>query len=71
MQGLNTSIIPEKIKDKLPKLDADFVLNILETLFDQEFKGKTVAQVLDSWLDVALDVDEDCLNLDVSKPAVR
>ena len=62
--------MPQPIIDKLPTVDADFVLDILESLFDQEFKGKTVAEVLDSWLDVALDIAEDCLNLDVSKPAV-
>ena len=71
MSSFQASNITDKLPKGFPHLDSDFVLDIIETLFNQPFKGKTVAEVLDDWLDVAVGVNEDCLNLDVSKPAVR
>ena len=64
-------MIPEEIRDKIPVIDGKLVVNVLEALFGQQLMGKTIIQIMDDWLDISLSMSEDCLNLNVAKPAVR
>ena len=64
-------MIPEEIRDKIPVIDGKLVVDVLEALFGQQLLGKTIIQIMEDWLDISLSMSEDCLNLNVAKPAVR
>lgn len=62
-------LIPDSLKPLLPDIDTQFVLSILEAVFGQGFSGKSIEEILNDWLDGSIGVDEDCLHLQVAKPA--
>lgn len=69
LEKLNvTGRIPEPWKDALPDINAPFIISILEEVFGQDLKGKTLDKILEDWLDITVQVSEECLNLNVAKP---
>ena len=64
-------MIPESIRDKVPVIDGTLAVHVLEALFGQPLMGKDIVQIMEDWLDISLSMSEDCLNLNVAKPAVR